>query len=144
MKDQLKHGSSLGMRPAWFSIRLFLTACLLMGSLSLVKADTGLLSYFFPQTKEQPAELKFLSEPTTLQHTVQLTYELWSSKKPVERYSESTVERLYRQAFLREGRTTVRPGFGQFFPGDIIGRSKTSGAGLEESKYVYVRFCFRF
>ena len=36
------------------------------------------------------------------------------------------------------------PGIGQYFDNDAIGRSRISGAGLEENRWVYFKFKFRF
>ena len=36
------------------------------------------------------------------------------------------------------------PGFGTYFPGDTIGRSRISGAGWEEIRWFYLKVKFRF
>jgi hypothetical protein len=49
-----------------------------------------------------------------------------------------------RSRFAYESQTAIQTGYGQFFPDDKIGRSRTSGAGINDPDWVYVRICFSF
>ena len=54
---------------------------------------------------------------------------------------------LLRKQLISSGegpRTKVRPGFGQFFSGETIEPLRTSGAGVDDSRYVFVKLSFRF
>lgn len=41
-------------------------------------------------------------------------------------------------------RAKVRPGFGEFFHDETVEPLRSSGAGVEDSRYLYVKFSFRF
>lgn len=41
-------------------------------------------------------------------------------------------------------RAKVRPGFGELFHGETVEPLRCSGAGVEDSRYLYVKFSFRF
>jgi hypothetical protein len=49
-----------------------------------------------------------------------------------------------RLIWVNEPRTKLRPGFGEFFRGETVGPLRTSGVGMEDSRYLYVKFSFRF
>jgi hypothetical protein len=41
-------------------------------------------------------------------------------------------------------RARLRPGFGEIFHGETVEPLRCSGAGVEDSRYLYVKFSFRF
>jgi len=49
-----------------------------------------------------------------------------------------------RLVWVNEPRTKLRPGFGEFFRGETVEPLRTSGVGMEDSRYLYVKFSFRF
>jgi hypothetical protein len=49
-----------------------------------------------------------------------------------------------RLVWVNEPRTKLRPGFGEFFKGETVEPLRTSGVGMEDSRYLYVKFSFRF
>src|SRR5262245_56380207 len=49
-----------------------------------------------------------------------------------------------RLVWVNEPRSKLRPGFGEFFRGETVGPLRTSGGGMEDSRYLYVKFSFRF
>jgi hypothetical protein len=50
-----------------------------------------------------------------------------------------------RLVWISEGpRAKVRPGFGELFHGETVEPLRCSGAGVEDSRYLYVKFSFRF
>jgi hypothetical protein len=47
--------------------------------------------------------------------------------------------------WISEGpRAKVRPGFGPFFRGETVEPLRCSGAGVEDSRYLFVKLSFRF
>jgi hypothetical protein len=47
--------------------------------------------------------------------------------------------------WIREGpRARIRPGFGEFFRGETVEPLRCSGAGVDDSRYLYVKLSFRF
>jgi hypothetical protein len=46
--------------------------------------------------------------------------------------------------WVNEPRTKVRPGFGEFFKGETVGPLRSNGAGVDDSRYLYVKWSFRF
>jgi hypothetical protein len=46
--------------------------------------------------------------------------------------------------WVEEPRTKLRPGFGEFFRGETVEPLRTSGVGMEDSRYLYVKFSFKF
>jgi hypothetical protein len=47
--------------------------------------------------------------------------------------------------WIREGpRAKIRPGFGEFFRGETVEPLRCSGAGVEDSRYLYVKLSFKF
>jgi hypothetical protein len=47
--------------------------------------------------------------------------------------------------WVSEGpRAKVRPGFGEFFRGETVEPLRSNGAGVEDSRYLFVKFSFRF
>ena len=49
-----------------------------------------------------------------------------------------------RLVWVNEPRTKLRPGFGEFFKGETVEPLRSSGVGMEDSRYLYVKFSFRF
>jgi hypothetical protein len=47
--------------------------------------------------------------------------------------------------WISEGpRAKIRPGFGEFFRGETVEPLRCNGAGVEDSRYLYVKLSFRF
>jgi hypothetical protein len=38
----------------------------------------------------------------------------------------------------------VKPGFGQFFPDDVVARSRISGVGIQDPEWLYIKMSLRF
>jgi hypothetical protein len=53
---------------------------------------------------------------------------------------------LFRKqlVWVNEPRAKLRPGFGEFFRGETVEPLRSNGAGVEDSRYLYVKFSFRF
>jgi hypothetical protein len=49
-----------------------------------------------------------------------------------------------RLVWVNEPRSKLRPGFGEFFRGETVEPLRTGGVGMEDSRYLYVKFSFRF
>jgi hypothetical protein len=49
-----------------------------------------------------------------------------------------------RLVWVNEPRTKLRPGFGEFFRGETVEPLRSNGAGVEDSRYLYVKLSFRF
>jgi len=60
----------------------------------------------------------------------------------VVRPFESLPLDLFRRGTPRFSK--FEPGIGSYFPDDTIGRSRTSGAGLEENRWIFFKLKFRF
>lgn len=65
-----------------------------------------------------------------------------------QRESGGTVSKslLRKQlVWIRQGpRAKIRPGFGEFFRGETVEPLRCSGAGVEDSRYLYVKLSFKF
>jgi hypothetical protein len=46
--------------------------------------------------------------------------------------------------YAYESWAKVKPGFGQFFPDDVVARSRTSGVGIQDPEWVYIKMSLRF
>jgi hypothetical protein len=46
--------------------------------------------------------------------------------------------------WVNEPRTQLRPGFGEFFRGETVEPLRSNGAGVDDSRYLYVKLSFRF
>jgi hypothetical protein len=46
--------------------------------------------------------------------------------------------------WVNEPRAKIRPGFGEFFKGETVGPLRTNGAGVDDSRYLYVKLSFKF
>jgi hypothetical protein len=46
--------------------------------------------------------------------------------------------------YAYESSAKVNTGYGRYFPDDAIGRSRTSGVGVEDPDWLYVKMSFRF
>jgi hypothetical protein len=46
--------------------------------------------------------------------------------------------------WVNEPRATLRPGFGELFHGETVEPLRCNGAGVEDSRYLYVKWSFRF
>jgi len=53
-----------------------------------------------------------------------------------------TIRRTERRAAISQ--TTLHAGFGQFFPDHPVVPLSTSGAGIEDLRWIYVKLCIRF
>jgi hypothetical protein len=49
-----------------------------------------------------------------------------------------------RLVWVNEPRAKLRPGFGEFFRGETVEPLRSSGVGMEDSRYLYVKFSFKF
>ncbi len=46
--------------------------------------------------------------------------------------------------FAYDSWAKVKPGFGQFFPDDVVARSRTSGVGIQDPDWLYIKMSLRF
>jgi hypothetical protein len=49
-----------------------------------------------------------------------------------------------RLVWVNEPRAKLRPGFGEFFRGETVEPLRSNGAGVEDSRYLYVKLSFKF
>jgi hypothetical protein len=82
---------------------------------------------------------------------VRLTFDSRFSESLKELAAERELQNAPPKALLRkrlvwvnEPRTKLRPGFGEFFKGETVEPLRSSGVGMEDSRYLYVKFSFRF
>jgi len=69
--------------------------------------------------------------------------ELAAQKEAKEAVSKSLLRK--RLIWPSEGpRTKVRPGFGELFHGETVEPLSCGGVGVEDSRYLYVKFSFKF
>lgn len=67
-------------------------------------------------------------------------------KNPKQQASEAFVllRRKIPSRYSYDSWANVKPGFGQFFPDDVIGRSRTSGVGIQDPEWLYIKMSLRF
>jgi len=85
------------------------------------------------------------------EHVVRLAFDSRFSESLKELAAGKELNRALPKALLRkqlvwenEPRTKLRPGFGEFFRGETVEPLRTSGVGMEDSRYLYVKFSFKF
>jgi hypothetical protein len=85
------------------------------------------------------------------EHVVRLAFDSRFSESlkelAAEKESNSALPKsLFRKrlVWVNEPRTKLRPGFGEFFRGETVGPLRSNGAGVDDSRYLYVKFSFRF
>jgi hypothetical protein len=86
------------------------------------------------------------------EHTVRLKFDSRFSSSLKELAAERELNSALPESLLRrplvwrsEGpRVKLSPGFGEFFRGETVGPLRANGAGVEDSRYLYVKFSFRF
>ena len=86
------------------------------------------------------------------EQTVRLEFDSRFSTSLRELATDRELNSTLPKSFLRrqlvwptEGpRAKVRPGFGELFHGETVEPLRCSGAGVEDSRYLYVKFSFRF
>ena len=142
------------MRYSWF-----MAACLLVGSVFPAVAETSLLegtnslsAYAWsplPRTQDSlwSAPAKDIDETgqwiTLERPATGFLVRLAQNTPPGEQ--SLCVWSVRRHSRYTEGsRTSVSTGYGQFFAGDTAGRSRTSGAGLEDPSWVFLKMSFLF
>jgi len=100
-------------------------------SLTALRAESILGLYFFdfklPSVKSNSGGLNLLD---------------WNSDLTLIRPFEALRVDLFRAGNRKFSK--FEPGIGTYFPDDTIGRSRTSGAGLEENRWIFFKFKFRF
>ncbi len=106
-----------------------------MLSFSSLKSESVLGFYFFDFKTLRPAAPSTSGDSTFLHWNPELALS-------VVRPFESLPLELFHHHSTRFSR--FEPGLGTYFPNDNVGRSKTSGAGLEENRWIYVKLKFRF
>ena len=117
---------------ALFSTRAFADEKLLISySLASLRAQTA-LGFHFP-------DFKALKLPST---KLNLSDGISERTQLLARSLESLPLDLFQPRSQRFSR--FEPGIGSYFPGDTIGRSRTSGSGLEENRWIYFKLKFRF
>jgi hypothetical protein len=97
--------------------------------------------------------LAFVSSSTfnAREQTVRLGFDSRFGENLKELVAEKDLNSVLPKSFLRrqlvwvnEPRTKLRPGFGEFFRGETVEPLRSNGAGVEDSRYLYVKFSFRF
>ncbi len=84
-------------------------------------------------------------------HVVRLAFDSRFSASLKELAAEKELNKALPKSLLRkrlvwvnEPRTKLRPGFGEFFRGETVEPLRSNGAGVDDSRYLYVKFSFRF
>ena len=82
---------------------------------------------------------------------IRLSFDSRFSERLKELAGEKELNSALPKAVLRkqlvwvtEPRAKLRPGFGEFFRGETVEPLRSNGAGVEDSRYVYVKFSFKF
>jgi hypothetical protein len=85
------------------------------------------------------------------EQTVRLGFNSRFGENLKELVAERDLDSIFPKTLLRkrlvwvnEPRTKLRPGFGEFFRGETVEPLRSNGAGVEDSRYLYVKFSFRF
>jgi len=106
-------------------------------SITTISLNLGLLHSFSLHRKEQAMRLNFDSRFSKGLKDL-------AEEKGV---NDSVSKSLLRKRLIWPGegpRAKLRPGFGEFFHGETVEPLRSSGAGVEDSRYLYVKFSFRF
>lgn len=140
-----------------FSRFLILLLCILAGSLSTVGAraeENGMLAGPAPLLANLSLNLVLASKQSSFiaQHPIRLSLDSRFSDDLKDLAAERERGVLLPKSILRkplvwisEGpRTKLRPGFGPFFRGETVEPLRCSGAGVEDSRYLFVKLSFRF
>ena len=105
----------------------------------------------FPSITTISLNLAFLHNFSRKEQPMRLDFDSRFSKNlkdlAEEKGANSIPKSLLRKqlSWPTEGpRAKVRPGFGEFFHGETVEPLRCSGAGVEDSRYLYVKFSFRF
>jgi hypothetical protein len=84
-------------------------------------------------------------------HVVRLAFDSRFSERLKELAGEKELNSALPKSVLRkqlvwvnEPRAKLRPGFGEFFRGETVEPLRSNGAGVEDSRYLYVKFSFKF
>jgi hypothetical protein len=84
-------------------------------------------------------------------HVVRLAFDSRFSEGLKELAADKELKNVLPKSLLRkrlvwvnEPRTKLRPGFGEFFRGETVEPLRTGGVGMEDSRYLYVKFHFKF
>jgi hypothetical protein len=106
-------------------------------SITTVSLNLTLVRNLFPNGKEHMMRLDFDSR---------FSKELreWAADKEV---INAVPKSLLRKKLVLPSagpRAKLLPGFGEFFRGETVEPLRCSGAGVEDSRYLYVKFSFRF
>jgi hypothetical protein len=97
--------------------------------------------------------LAFVSHSTinSREHTVRLGFESRFGENVKELVAERDLNSPLPKSLLRkqlvwvnEPRAKIRPGFGEFFRGETVEPLRSNGAGVEDSRYLYVKLSFKF
>lgn len=85
------------------------------------------------------------------EHVIRLAFDSRFSESVKELAAEKELNSAPSKSLLRkqlvwvnEPKTKLRPGFGEFFRGETVEPLRTSGVGMEDSRYLYVKFSFKF
>lgn len=145
------------------AVALFL-ACL-FGARGFADERTSFASSFGPMKAESALGFYFLDFRTLWSTTHFPSSFLHSSSSAKEKQKESQKTSTLSDWSAGQGLATARPfeslplslfqarsshfsrfepGLGSYFPDDRIGRSRISGAGLEENRWLYFKLKFRF
>src|SRR5262249_7792745 len=110
----------------------------LMGSPSLATVSLNLtvVSSSFSNGKEQMVRLAFDSRFS------ESLRELAAEKELNSALPKSLLRK--RLVWVNEPRARLRPGFGEFFRGETVEPLRSNGAGVDDSRYLYVKLSFRF
>lgn len=140
-----------GRFPIWTFI-----VCIFAGlPLAAAHAEENVsLAGGFPSITTVSLNLALVSSSslTAREHALRLGFDSRFSKGLKEVALEKESKNALPKSLLRkqlvwanEGpRAKVRPGFGEFFRGETVGPLRSNGAGVEDSRYLFVKFSFRF
>lgn len=130
--------------------------CILGGTVAVSAQQR--LPGFSPALANLTLNLALFSRPTLSspflygREQVRLEFDSRFSTDLKELAAERELNSALPKSFLRkqlvwasEGpRAKVRPGFGELFHGETVEPLRCNGAGVEDSRYLYVKFSFRF
>jgi hypothetical protein len=136
---------------------LVLVLSILAGSLATSGAkgeESSILAGAGPSLANLSLNLALVSSPSFLatERQVRLAFDSRFSADLKDLAAERDRGTLLPKSILRkqlvwinEGpRAKVRPGFGPFFRGETVEPLRCSGAGVEDSRYLFVKLSFRF
>jgi len=85
------------------------------------------------------------------QQMVRLDFDLRFGENLKELVAERDLKSTLPKSLLRkplvwvnEPRTQLRPGFGEFFRGETVEPLRSNGAGVDDSRYLYLKLSFKF